>query len=212
MSWTRARVGLGHNLVKFQALERQNSVLVVASKPQLLRAAALWISRLDRSAVASTGVKVYRVKYGDAPQMAAMLSNIFTGGTSAGLKSPSNQIAPNSGATTLSTMDRLTGGPKQDAQNGTAAGGPGRQGAEAAGSHLDGGGARPAGERRRRRRSGLAAPRRAHHGRRGQQFDSRLRRRGALPESSSARSISSTAQDCKSLSMSRSPRSRSTTN
>ena len=125
--------GLGHNLVKLQALERQNSVLVVASKPQLLRAASLWISRLDKSAVASTGVKVYRVKYGDARQMAALLSNIFTGGTNAGLESPSNQIAPNSGATTLSTVDRLTGGAKQETQNGNepAAGQPG-QGAEAA--------------------------------------------------------------------------------
>jgi len=125
--------GLGHNLVKFQALERQNSVLVVASKPQLLRAASLWISRLDKSAVASTGVKVYRVKYGDAKQMAAILSNIFTGGTSTGLESPSNQIAPNSGATTLSTVERLTGGPRQVAQNGNepSAAQPG-QGAEAA--------------------------------------------------------------------------------
>ena len=72
--------GLGHNLVKFQAIERQNSILVVASKPELLRTASVWISRLDKSAVASTGVKVYRVKYGDARQMAALLSNMFTGG------------------------------------------------------------------------------------------------------------------------------------
>ena len=63
---------MGHNLVKFQAIERQNSILVVASKPELLRTASLWISRLDKSAVASTGVKVYRVKYGDARQMAAL--------------------------------------------------------------------------------------------------------------------------------------------
>ena len=80
--------GLGHNLVKFQPIERQNSILVVASKPELLRSAATWISRLDRSAVASTGVKVYRVKYGDARQMAAMLSNIFVGGGSSSLESP----------------------------------------------------------------------------------------------------------------------------
>ena len=125
--------GLGQNLVKFQALERQNSVLVVASKPHLLRAASSWISRLDRSAVASTGVKVYRVKYGDARQMAAVLSDIFTGGTSAGLELASNQIAPNSGATTMSTVERLTGGPRQATQSGNEPIGaqPG-QGAEAA--------------------------------------------------------------------------------
>jgi general secretion pathway protein D len=115
--------GLGHNLVKFQAIDRQNAILVVAAKPEMLRTAALWISRLDKSAVASTGVKVYRVKYGDARQMAALLSNIFTGGAAKGLESPANQLAPNSGATTLSTVDRLTGGsPKQDAQNTAAPG------------------------------------------------------------------------------------------
>ena len=123
--------GLSHNLVKFQALDQQNAVLVVASKPQLLRAAAMWISRLDRSAVANTGVKVYRVKYGDARRMAEILSSIFTGGTSAGLESPSNQIAPNSGATAMSTTDRLTGGPKQDAQSGTAQPGQGVEAASA---------------------------------------------------------------------------------
>ena len=71
--------GLGHNLVKFQAIERQNSILVVASKPELLRTASLWISRLDKSSVASTGVKVYRVKYGDAKQMAALLMQYVYG-------------------------------------------------------------------------------------------------------------------------------------
>ena len=70
--------GLSHNLVKFQAVERQNSILVVASKPALLRMASTWISRLDKSSVASTGVKVYRVKYGDAKQMATLLANMFT--------------------------------------------------------------------------------------------------------------------------------------
>jgi general secretion pathway protein D len=106
--------GLGHNLVKFQAIERENSILVVATKPQLLRAASLWISRLDRSSVASTGVKVYRVKYGDARQMAALLNNIFVGSGSSGVDSAANQIAPNSGSTTLSAVDKLTGGPRQE--------------------------------------------------------------------------------------------------
>jgi general secretion pathway protein D len=102
--------GLGHNLVKFQALDRQNAILVVAAKPQLLRTASLWISRLDKSAVSSTGVKVYRVKYGDARQLAALLNSMFARGGSSSLESASNQIAPNSGEATLSTVDKLTGG------------------------------------------------------------------------------------------------------
>src|SRR5260370_33773263 len=125
--------GLSHNLVKFQAVERQNSILVVASKREMLRTASTWISRLDRSAVASTGVKVYRAKYGDARQMAALLTNIFTGVGSTGLESPSTQIAPTARATTLNTVERLTGGPKQEtpSANAPAAAGQG-QGAEAA--------------------------------------------------------------------------------
>src|SRR3984957_10371787 len=123
--------GLSHNMVKFQAIERQNSILVVTSKPQLLRMASTWISRLDKSSVASTGVKVYRVKYGDAKQMAALLSNMFTGGGSSGLESAANQIAPNAGSTTLSTVDRLTGGAKQETPNANGPGAAG-QGADAA--------------------------------------------------------------------------------
>jgi general secretion pathway protein D len=123
--------GLSHNMVKFQALERQNSILVVTSKPQLLRMASTWISRLDKSSVASTGVKVYRVKYGDAKQMAALLSNMFTGSGSSGLESAANQIAPNAGSTTLSTVDRLTGGGKPETPNANGPGAAG-QGADAA--------------------------------------------------------------------------------
>jgi general secretion pathway protein D len=113
--------GLGHNLVKFQPIERQNSILVVTSKPELLRTASIWISRLDKSAVASTGVKVYRVKYGDARQLAVLLSNMFTGGAPQGLESPANQIAPSSGTTTLSAVDKLTGGgQRQETPSGNA--------------------------------------------------------------------------------------------
>jgi general secretion pathway protein D len=80
----------------------------------------MWISRLDKSSVASTGVKVYRVKYGDARQLAVLLSNMFTGGAPAGLESPANQIAPSSGTTSLSAVDKLTGGPRQETPPGNA--------------------------------------------------------------------------------------------
>ena len=84
-------------------------------------------------------MKVYRVKYGDAKQMAALLANMFTGGGSTGLEFAANQIAPNAGATTLSTVDRLTGGAKQETPNANGPGAPGQgpgqgqgQGADAA--------------------------------------------------------------------------------
>jgi general secretion pathway protein D len=107
--------GLSDHLIKFQVIARQNAILVVAAKPQLLKTAAAWIARLDSSATVSTGVKVYRVKYGDSKQLAKLLSDMFLGTSGNGLDSPTNQIAPSSGATTLSTVDKLTGGPKQEA-------------------------------------------------------------------------------------------------
>ena len=103
--------GLNQNLVKFQVVTRQNAILVVTSKPQLLKTAATWIARLDSPANAGTTIKVYRVRYGDAKQIAQLLNDIYVNGPSTGsADSATNQIAPSSGATTLTAAERLTGG------------------------------------------------------------------------------------------------------
>ncbi|SED13280.1 general secretion pathway protein D [Rhizobiales bacterium GAS188] len=115
-----AEGGFGQNLVKFQAVSRLNAIMVVARKPELLRTAASWISRLDTSATAATGVKVYKVRYGEARQIARLLTNIFVGGSSGSLDTPANQLAPAAGTTTLSAADRLSGGGQSQAQAGTA--------------------------------------------------------------------------------------------
>jgi general secretion pathway protein D len=122
--------GLGHGLVKFQPVTRQNAILVVASKPELLRRAAMWIQRLDSPNSASASVKVYKVRYGDAKQIAQLLNGIFVGGGGGNtIDSATNQIAPSSGAAPLSATERLTGGrpangntPGTGASSGTGAG------------------------------------------------------------------------------------------
>ena len=102
--------GLSQNLVKLQPIARMNAILVVSKKPELLRAVATWIHRLDNSETASTGVKVYRVRYGDARQIARLLNDIFLGGGGGGsLDTAANQIAPGAGLSGQSTFDRLTG-------------------------------------------------------------------------------------------------------
>lgn len=103
--------GLSQNMVKFQAIDRQNAILVVARKPEMLRAAAQWIKRLDSSEIASTGVKVYHVRYGDARQIARLLNELFIGGSASSLETPTNQIAPGGGTTALSSVEKLSGGP-----------------------------------------------------------------------------------------------------
>ena len=79
--------GLSQHMVKLQPIARMNAVLVVARKPELLRAAEKWINRLDASAVASTGVKVYKVRYGDCRQIAKLLTDLFIGGGGSTLES-----------------------------------------------------------------------------------------------------------------------------
>jgi general secretion pathway protein D len=112
--------GLSQHLVKLQPIARMNAILVVSKKPDLLRAVSTWIHRLDNSETASTGVKVYRVRYGDARQIARLLNDIFLGGGGAGsLDSAANQIAPGAGLSGMSTFDRLTGA----SQGGTGVGG-----------------------------------------------------------------------------------------
>jgi general secretion pathway protein D len=108
--------GLNQNLVKLQPIARMNAILVVTKKPELLRTVANWIHRLDNSETASTGVKVYRVRYGDARQIARLLNDIFLGGGGAGsLDTAADQIAPGAGLGGQSTFDRLTGATQSSA-------------------------------------------------------------------------------------------------
>jgi general secretion pathway protein D len=100
--------GMSQSLIKLQPVGRMNAIMVVTSRPNLLRTAQMWISRLDKSDTTSTGVRVYRLRYGDARQIAALLNDMFTGrsATSNGLDSATNQIAPGAGVVQLSTGDR----------------------------------------------------------------------------------------------------------
>jgi len=100
--------GLSQSVVKFQAISRLNAILVVSRKPALLHTAATWIRRLDREDTARNSVHVYRVKYGDARQIAKVLTDMFIGGSQASLDSADNQLAPGSGSSAASSADRLS--------------------------------------------------------------------------------------------------------
>ena len=101
--------GLSQNMIKFQPVGRLNAILVVSKKPSLLHTAATWIKRLDRADSTRTSVHVYRVKYGEARQIARVLTEMFAGGSSSGglLDSADNQIAPGSGSYATAS-DRLS--------------------------------------------------------------------------------------------------------
>jgi general secretion pathway protein D len=100
--------GLSQSVVKFQPVSRLNAILVVSRKPALLHTAASWIRRLDHADTARNSVHVYRVKYGEARQIARVLTDMFIGGSSASLDSADNQLAPGSGSSAASSADRLS--------------------------------------------------------------------------------------------------------
>jgi general secretion pathway protein D len=101
--------GLSQNVVKFQPVARLNAIMVVSKRPEMLRTAATWIKRLDRADTERTSVHVYQVKYGEARQIAKVLTDMFIGGSSSGLlDSPDNQLAPGSGSSATSSGDRLS--------------------------------------------------------------------------------------------------------
>jgi general secretion pathway protein D len=90
--------GLNQDLVKLEPISRQNAILVLTRKPELLKRVESWITRLDKSGGAGTDVKVYRMRYGDARQVAALLNDMFVGANASGaFDSPKNQLSPGSG-------------------------------------------------------------------------------------------------------------------
>jgi general secretion pathway protein D len=139
--------GLSQNVIKFEPVTRLNAILVVSKRPEMLRTAATWIKRLDRADTARTSVHVYHVKYGDARQIARVLTDMFLGGSGASglLDSADNQVAPGSGMSTTSSADRLSLNGNNPASaagsfaarggTGTTPGGLGSQGANAGGKN-----------------------------------------------------------------------------
>jgi len=102
--------GLSQNVIKFMPIARLNAVMVVTKKPEMLHSTAAWIKRLDRNDATRTTVHVYQVKYGEARQIARVLTDMFLGGSSSSnlLTSADNQLAPGSGVASTSSNDRLS--------------------------------------------------------------------------------------------------------
>jgi general secretion pathway protein D len=100
--------GLSQNVVKLQVIARMNSILAVARRPEMLKTVQTWITRLDQTDTARSGVRVYHVKYGEARQMARILNEVFVGGGSGSVDTADSQVAPGSGVTSSSSGgDRL---------------------------------------------------------------------------------------------------------
>jgi general secretion pathway protein D len=98
--------GLSNNVVKFQAIARLNSVMVVSQKPEYLRRAGTWIARLDKSDTEAANMKSYPLRYGSSKHVVTLLNEILVGpagGGGASLDSASSQLAPGGGISVSSS-------------------------------------------------------------------------------------------------------------
>ena len=100
--------GLSQNLIKFQPVSRLNAILVVSRKPDYLKTVATWIKRLDDSDTSGVNLKVYRLHYGSAKQVAGLLNEILVGRSSSSLDNAQSQVAPGAGLSISSSGGPLS--------------------------------------------------------------------------------------------------------
>ncbi len=102
--------GLGQGVVRFQPVSRMNAVMVVTKNPKLLAQTTQWVHRLDRSDTTGTTLRTFRLKNGNATQVAKILNDIFVGQRSSGstADTATRQIAPGveSAQSRLDSLDR----------------------------------------------------------------------------------------------------------
>jgi len=91
-------------IVRVIPVERLNALLIVTTQPHYLKVAETWIERLDRMGGAAGGTRlwVYPVQNGKAENLAALLSDIFSGKTG-GVTPPPPTLAPGARPMTLTT-------------------------------------------------------------------------------------------------------------
>ncbi len=138
--------GLTQNMVKFQAISRLNAILVVSRKPAYLKTAATWINRLDSADLEGANLKVYRLRYGNAKQIATLLSQMLLGQTADSLNSAESQLAPGSRVSITSSggpLAALSALPPSPASNTAVAVAPQPPNAGGAGGLQGGGALRP---------------------------------------------------------------------
>jgi len=113
--------GSGQGVVRFQPVSRMNAVMVVTKNPKMLSQTTQWIQRLDRSDTTGTTLRTFRLKSGNATQVAKILNDIFAGQRSGGTAdTATKQIAPGVDAA-QSRIDSLDRG-SSNGNGGTSSG------------------------------------------------------------------------------------------
>jgi general secretion pathway protein D len=112
--------GMGQGTVKFQPVSRMNAVMVVTKTPKLLAKTTDWIRRLDRADSTGVTLRTFRLKNGNATQIAKILNDVFLARSGSG-DTPGKQLAPglNSAQSRMDSLDKGTSGGLTTASNTT---------------------------------------------------------------------------------------------
>jgi general secretion pathway protein D len=114
--------GAGQGVISFQPISRMNAVMVVTKNPNMLKQTTQWVERLDRMDNSGTTLRSYRLKYGNATQIAKILGNIFGSNRSGtGSDTQTNPIAPGT-TTAQSRLDSLKSGTQSSSASGSTNG------------------------------------------------------------------------------------------
>jgi general secretion pathway protein D len=114
--------GLGQGVIRFQPVSRMNAVMVVTKTPKLLAQTTEWVRRLDRSDSTGTTLRTFRLRNGNATQVAKILNDIFDQRSGSTADTPAKQIAPglHSAQSRLNSLDRSPGGGSVTTASGSA--------------------------------------------------------------------------------------------
>jgi general secretion pathway protein D len=96
--------GLSQSMIKFQAIGRLNSILVVSQKAEYLKRAGVWIARLDKSDTDGLNLKSYPLRYGNSKLVVSLLNEMLLGGGHGpSLDNASSQVSPGGGLSVSSS-------------------------------------------------------------------------------------------------------------
>jgi general secretion pathway protein D len=110
--------GAGQGAIQLQPISRMNAVMVVTKSQQTLERVTQWVRRLDRSDAGGNALRSYRLRYGNAKQVAKILNDIFIGrGGGGAAETPASQLAPGV-ASAQSRLDSLGAGTLQRSAGG----------------------------------------------------------------------------------------------
>jgi general secretion pathway protein D len=86
--------GQGQGSIQFQPISRMNAVMAVTKSARLLERVTQWVRRLDRSDTSGNALRTYRLRHGNAKEVAKILNDIFVGRSAATAETPAGEVAP----------------------------------------------------------------------------------------------------------------------